>query len=67
MGEPRSGEDGKRVGASKTLDITDHVGHGAGRARAQRGCSTARDRPGDTREARRTTPRHVSVVVWCGR
>ncbi|MBT7068173.1 MAG: hypothetical protein HN919_17895 [Verrucomicrobia bacterium] len=46
MDEPRSGEDAESVGASKTLDIADHAGHGAGRARAQQGCSTARDRPG---------------------
>jgi hypothetical protein len=45
-GEPRSGEDGKRVAASRPFDIADQGAPGAGRARAQRGRSTARDRCG---------------------
>ena len=48
-GEPRSGEDGERVAASRTFDIADHGATGAGRARAQRGRSTARDRCGARR------------------
>jgi hypothetical protein len=31
-GELRSSEDRERVGSSKTVDITDHVGRGAGSA-----------------------------------
>jgi len=45
-GERRSREDGKRVAVSRTFDIADHGAPGAGRARAQRGRSTARDRCG---------------------
>jgi hypothetical protein len=41
-----SGEDGKRVAVSRMFDIADHGATGAGRARAQRGRSTARDRCG---------------------
>ena len=52
------------LGRPATMDATNHAGHGAGRARAKRGCSTARDRPGGTREARRTTlDTSVSSVV----
>lgn len=48
-GEPRSGEDGKRVAASRTFDIADHGGLGAraavpGTSPARR--SSTRDKPG---------------------
>ena len=39
-GEPCSGEDGKRIAASRPVDISDHVAAGVARARPKGGRST---------------------------